>query len=133
MWSMKIRKGLLVLAFVAALNVTLWLATTGWALNPGNLVGLVGPKMVRAEIVVQDAGVTHDYRVDRGRVSGVAGSSLTLVERDGTTATIQVAPGARITLDGRSVPLAALARRRIEATAVRDGDAPAQSVQARTR
>src|ERR1051326_5989683 len=51
-----------------------------------------GPKLVRAEVVTNEGGVIHDYRVDRGRIRQVTQSSLTLFERDGTLVTVPVAP-----------------------------------------
>jgi hypothetical protein len=54
---------------------------------------------------------------------------LSLYERDGQLVTVPVAPGARITLGGRTVPLAVL-KRGMRAITVRDGNAAAESVQA---
>jgi hypothetical protein len=130
----KLRRTALVLTVLAALNAALWLAASGFALDAASIGSyLFGPKMVRAEIVLKDATGVHDYRVDRGRVTGAGAGSITLEERDGTTVTIPVASGARVTLNGAPVPLAGLVRRRaVTATTVRDGDVPAQTVQART-
>ncbi len=86
-----------------------------------------GPKLVRAEVVTSEGGVIHDYRVDRGRVRALTPSSLTLLEKDGTTVTVPVASTANVTLGGRTVPLARL-RRGFVATTVRDGAASASIV-----
>jgi hypothetical protein len=88
-------------AFLAVLlvsvNVTLWLVQTGFALPQDLIDRFFGPRMVRAEVVVQSgpAGV-RDFRIDRGRIVATTPGSITLRERDGTVVTIQVAAGARI-------------------------------------
>ena len=91
-----------------------------------------GPKLVRAEVIMNDAGTIHDYRVDRGTIRAIAQGSLTLLERDGTLVTVPVAATADVRLGGVSVPFARL-RRGFVATTVRDGSAPASQVLATRR
>ena len=123
------RKAVWTVAALLALNAVLFAAQPGLAL-PGSLAGyFFGPKMIRAEVILKDAGVLHDYRLDRGRVRAVSAGSLTLLERDGTVVVVPVAPDADVRLNGRVVPLTAL-RRRMIATTVRDGGAPASTVRA---
>jgi hypothetical protein len=86
-----------------------------------------GPKLVRAEVITSEAGVIHDYRVDRGRIRQVTASSLTLAEKDGTLVSIPVASTASVTLGGRTVLLKQL-KRGFTATTVRDGSAAAATV-----
>ena len=125
------RKLLVVVAALLAANAVLVGAQLGYALPSSFLGYLLGPKMVRGEIVVKDGSTLHDYRVDQGRLRAVVvGSSvLSLYERDGQLVTVPVAPGARITLGGRLVPLSAL-KRGMRAITVRDGKAAAETVQA---
>jgi hypothetical protein len=68
---------------------------------------LIGPKMVRAEIlVVKGDGTTPDWRLDRGKLAKrYAAGSLILLERDGTTTTIKVASSARVILNGNPKPV----------------------------
>ena len=125
-------KALWAVAALLLVNATLLLAQPGLAL-PGSLGNyFFGPKLVRAEVVVKDAGVLHDYRVDRGTIRNKAGGTLTLLERDGTLVQVPVAPTASITLGGRPVAYADL-RRGMVATVIRDGDAPASEVRATRR
>jgi hypothetical protein len=91
-----------------------------------------GPKLVRAEVITNEGGTIHDYRVDRGRIRAVTPSSLTLFERDGTLVTVPVAATADVRLDGVTVPLTRL-RRGFVATTVRDGSAPGSIVIATRR
>ena len=91
-----------------------------------------GPKLVRAEVILQDAGGVYDYRVDRGRVRNVTGDAVSLLERDGTLVTIPVAPTAEILFKGQRVRIAAI-RRGMTVTTVRLGDAPAHHVRGRAR
>jgi hypothetical protein len=91
-----------------------------------------GPKLVRAEVITSEGGAIHDYRVDRGRIRALTPSSLTLLEKDGTTVTVPVASTANVTLGGVTVPLTRL-RRGFVATTVRDGAAAASIVVATRR
>ena len=119
-------------AALLAVNATLLVAQPGLAL-PGSLGGyFFGPKLVRAEVLVKDGGVLHDYRIDRGAIRAKAGGTLTLLERDGTLVQIPVAPTAAITIGGQPVPYSAL-RKGMVATVIRDGDAPASEVRAARR
>jgi hypothetical protein len=119
----------LAVSALLALNATLFLVQPGLAL-PGSLAAwLLGPKMVKAEIVVKDGGTTYDYRIDQGKVRAVSSTSVTLYERTGDVVTIPVSPGARITLGGKTVLLTAL-KKGMRAQTVRNGGAPADTVQA---
>jgi hypothetical protein len=111
-------------------------AVSALALVQGGAAGLnslgsffFGPKLVRAEVITNEGGVIHDYRVDRGRIRAVTSSSLTLFERDGTLVTVPVASTADVRLGGVIVPVTRL-RRGFVATTVRDGAASASIVQA---
>lgn len=116
-------------ATLLALNVVLFVAQPGLAL-PGSLGAyFFGPKLVRAEVLVKDAGALHDYRIDRGIIRTKSNGSLALLERDGSLVTISVSPSAAITLGGAPATFAML-RRGMVATVIRDGDAPATEVRA---
>ena len=128
------RKGIAVwtVAALLALNAVLLAEGAGLAL-PGSLgTYFFGPKLVRAEVLVKDGGVLHDYRVDRGVIRAKSPGALSLLERDGSVVSIAVAPTAAITLDGRPIAFSAL-RRQMVATVIRDGDNPAIEVRATPR
>jgi len=128
------KKGIAVwtVAALLALNAVLLAEGAGMAL-PGSLgTYFFGPKLVRAEVLVKDGGVLHDYRVDRGVIRAKSPGTLSVLERDGSLVTIAVAPGASITIDGRPASFSAL-RRGMVATLIRDGDAPANEVRATRR
>ena len=65
-------------ALLLAVNAVLVVAQPGLALPRSLWTYLVGPKMVRAEVIVLDRGVVHYYRVDRGRIVAKTPASLTL-------------------------------------------------------
>ena len=120
------------LAAAAALAVA---AAPSWT-RPENPVrprpvppAMFGPNMIRAEIILKAAGVVHDYRVDRGRIKAVSATSVILRARDGLLVSVPVAPDARIVMNNRRVPLGLL-RREAEAFAVRDGERPADHLEA---
>jgi hypothetical protein len=128
------KKGIAVwtVAALLALNGALLAEGAGLAL-PGSLgTYFFGPKLVRAEVLVKDGGVLHDYRVDRGVIRAKSPGMLSLLERDGSVVSISVAQTAAITLDGRPIAFSAL-RRPMVATVIRDGDSPATEVRATTR
>ena len=83
--------------------------------------------MARAEVVLVQRGVVHDYRIDQGRVMGVRNGVIELLERDGTRQLIPVSPTAQVIVNGRFTTLAAVPLR-FNAITIRDGDAPATSV-----
>lgn len=87
---------------------------------------LFGPRLIRAEIALQDTTL-HDYRLDRGRIKQVNVFSLVLRELDGTDVTIEVSPSARVKVNGQNASYVQL-RRGMMATTMRDGDAPADQV-----
>ncbi len=117
----------------AATAVAAFALVQSGAAGPSSLGNFFfGPKLVRAEVITNEGGTIHDYRVDRGRIRGVTPSSLTLFERDGTLVTVPVAATADVRLDGVTVPLTRL-RRGFVATAVRDGSASASIVIATRR
>ena len=116
-------------ALLLALNAVLLVAQPGLAL-PGSLGNyFFGPKLVRAEVLVQDGGVLHDYRVDRGVIRAKANGTLSVLERDGSLVPIPVAATAAITIGGRPAAFGEL-RRGMLVTVIRDGDAPANEVRA---
>jgi hypothetical protein len=119
----------LVVSALLALNAALLLVQSSLAL-PGSLAAyLLGPKMVKAEIVVKDGGTTYDYRIDQGKIRAVTANSVTLWERTGDVVTVPVSPGARVTLGGKTVLLTAL-KKGMRVQTVRNGSAPADTVQA---
>ena len=130
--SRRLSKPLWAVAGLLLVNVVLLLAAPASALPQGLEDFLFGPKLVRAEVILQDAGGVYDYRIDRGRIRQVGGGTLTLLERDGTVVTIQLSPTAEILLKGRRIPVTAL-RRGLLATTVRLGDAPAHQVLVQAR
>ena len=120
---------LFVVAGLLAVNATLLLVQPGLAL-PGSLATyLFGPKMVRMEVVLKDGKTTYDYRIDQGRIRAVSTTSVTLFERTGDVVTIPVSPGARVTIGGKAVLLTAL-KKGMRVQTVRNGSAPADTVQA---
>lgn len=102
--------------------------------GPSGALGtfLLGPKLVRAEVLVMEGGTLHDYRVDRGRIRAIAPGSLTLLEKDGATAVIPLSATVRVLVNGAPSSPAAL-RRGMTATTIRNGSAPAEEVRATAR
>jgi hypothetical protein len=88
-----------------------------------------GSKMVRAEVVVKAAGVTHDFRLDRGNVRAASAGSITLRERTGDLVTIPVAANVSVRVNGRAASMAQIPRG-IAALVVRDNSSSAGWIRA---
>jgi hypothetical protein len=103
------RRFVLLTGVLVALNVVLFFAAPGLALRKAVINELFGPKMIRAQVHTK-AG---DWNLDRGVITQVNSTQLTLREFDGR---IQPIPLASTTVviraaTGRHLPLSALARR----------------------
>ena len=132
MRNRKLTRAIWALCALLALNAVLLVAQRGLAL-PRNLSAyLLGPAMVRAEVIVKEGAVLHDYRLDRGRIRTVSAGSLSILEADGTVVSVAVAPNAAVTLHGARVPLSAL-KPRMKVLVIRNGDAAAIEVRATRR
>jgi len=127
-----LRSGMRRLLVVGGAAALLGVGAASSATPPGEpLPGtLLGSRMARAEVVVVDGGVVHDYRIDQGRLRANSPGELVIRERDGTLQTVPVSPTTRVTLNGSAASLGAL-RRGMHVLTVRDGDAPALLVRAR--
>jgi hypothetical protein len=115
---------------LVAVNVFFWLAEGGFAVSQALIQRFFGPRVVRAEVVLQAAdGSIQDWRIDRGVIVTVAGggTSLTLRERDGTLATEQVDPRAQV----RPLTYGSVAqlRKRMRVVVYHQANLPAEIVQ----
>jgi hypothetical protein len=111
------------------LNATLWLAAPGYSLPRALQNYLLGPRLVRAEILLKDRGNTlRDRFIDVGRIrsASFATQTITLKEVD-KTQPIQVSPTAQIKVNGISSTFAGL-RPGMHATVFHDGDGAADTV-----
>ena len=122
------RRYALLAAALVAMNAFFWLAQGGFALPQALIDRFFGPRMVRAEVVVQSpAGAIRDYRIDRGQITEVGQGSITLREQDGTIVTIQVGRNVRIVGLGR--PAVAQLRPNMRVLVVRQANRPASTIQ----
>ena len=113
---------------LVAVNSFFWLAQSGFALPKAVINQFFGNNMIRAEVVVAAPTGTQDWRIDRGVITAVSGTSVTLRERDGTVLTVQVDPNARVQGSARVTSVAQL-KRKMRVIVYRQGDTPAQLVQ----
>jgi hypothetical protein len=102
------RRFLLLAGVLVALNLALWLAPAGLALRGAIINELFGPKLIRAEVIERNGG---DWRLDRGVITSVNSTQLTLREADGRVQAIPLSATTEVIRYGRRLPLSALARR----------------------
>ena len=102
------RRFLVLAGVLVALNVSLWFAGSGLALGQGLLNQLLGSKMVRAEVIWKNGA---DWRADRGVITQVSATQLTLKEADGRIQPIALSSTTKVTHLGNSLPLSALSPR----------------------
>jgi hypothetical protein len=106
------RRFVLLAGVLVALNVVLWLAAPGLALRKAVVDELFGPKLIRAEAIDScGRGCTLDWRVDRGVITSVNSTQVTLREADGRVQSIPLASTTKVIRYGSRLPLSALARR----------------------
>jgi hypothetical protein len=67
---------------------------------------LFGPTLIRADVLTKKG----EWRLDRGVITLVSGSQLTLREADGRIQAIPISASTRVVYFGRNLPLSSLAR-----------------------
>ena len=102
------RRFVLLAGVLVTLNLALWFAGPGLALRKAHVTQLFGPGMVRAQVHEKNG---QDWNLDRGVITQVNSTQLTLREFDGRDTTIPLAATTRVIHLGRHLPLTALARR----------------------
>jgi hypothetical protein len=125
---MKRRRFMFLAIALVAVNSFFWLAQGGFAI-PGALINqFFGNRMVRAEVLVQGPTGVQDWRIDRGVITAVTGTSVTLREADNTMVTLDVSPTARVQGFARVTNVAQL-RRRLRVVVYHQANLPAEIVQ----
>ena len=127
MW-MKRRRFVALAAVLVAVNSFFWLAQSGFALPKAIINQFFGGNMVRAEVIVASGGGIQDWRIDRGVITLISGTNLTLRERDNTVVTLQVDPNARVQGSARFTTVGQL-KKRLRVVVYRQADQPATTVQ----
>jgi hypothetical protein len=103
------RRFVLLAGVLVALNVTLWLAAPGLALRKAIVSQLFGPTMVRAQVHEKSG---QDWNLDRGVITKVNSTQLTLREADGRFQQIPLSgTTTKVIHRGHRLPLSALGRR----------------------
>lgn len=122
-----LRRGMYVTTVQEGDGAARYVVQPALAMPPRLLSLLYGPRMVRAEAIVQTDGAPRLLRLDQGRITAARGGILRLRERDDTVVLLEVSASAEITVNGRPARFAEL-QRGMNATTVREGDAPAHLV-----
>jgi hypothetical protein len=101
------RRFLLLAGVLVTLNLALWFAAPGLALRKAIVQQLFGPRMVRAQVYERN-GV--EWNIDRGFITNVGSSQLTLREADGRIQQIPLSSTTRVIgLGGHRMPLSLMA------------------------
>jgi hypothetical protein len=123
--TMNRRRVMLLAVALVAVNTFFWVAQGGFALPRAVINQFFGPQMVRAEVLLRNG---EDWRIDRGVVTSATSTSLTLREGDGTTVTLDIAPGARLQGAPRGIGVGQL-KKRVRVVVYHQANLPAEVVQ----
>ena len=104
---MSSRRFALLAAILATLSLTLFVAP-GLAIRKAIVVQLFGPKMVRAQVLEKSGA---QMNLDRGVITQVNGTQLTLREFDGRIQSIPLSTSTQVIHFGHQLPLSWLAAR----------------------
>lgn len=127
--TMRRRRFLYLATALVALNSFFWLASSGFALPKAIINQFFGGSMIRSEVLIATpGGGTQDWRIDRGVITAISGTTVTLRERDQTVVSLQIDPNARVQGSARITTVAAL-RKRLRIVVYRLADQPATLVQ----
>ena len=119
------RRFVLLAALLVTLNVALFFAAPGLALRKAIVNQLFGPKMVRLTVLEKNG---QEWNVDRGVITAVSSTQVTLREADGRIQPIPLSTTTSVIRYGRQLSTSVLAPRwHVLVTWPADGSA-AQSV-----
>jgi hypothetical protein len=102
------RRFILLVGVLVALNVSLWFAAPGLAIRRAVVTELFGPKMIRA-VAVERGNI--QLNLDRGVITQISSTQLTLLEADTKVQTIPLASTTKVIRLGNQLPLSSLAKR----------------------
>ena len=126
--TMSRRRFLCLAAAIVAVNSFFWLAQSGFALPQSIINQFFGGSMIRSEVYISTPSGNQDWRIDRGVITAISGTAVTLREKDATVVSLQVDPNARVQGSARVTSVAQL-RRRLRVVIYRQADQPATLVQ----
>jgi hypothetical protein len=103
------RRFVLLAGILVTLNLALWFASPGLALRRAVIQQLFGSRMVRAQVYERNGA---EWNLDRGVITSVSPSQLTLREADGRIQQIPLSATTRVIgLGGHRVPVEVLGPR----------------------
>lgn len=122
------RRFLFLATALIAVNSFFWVAQSGFALPQAIINQFFGGRMIRSEVLISTPAGTQDWRIDRGVITGISGTAVTLLEKDATVVSLQIDPNARVQGPARFASVGQL-RRRLRVVIYRQADQPATLVQ----
>ena len=122
------RRFLYLATALVAVNSFFWLAQSGFALPQSIINQFFGGNMIRSEVLISTPAGTQDWRIDRGVITAISGTAVTLREKDSNFVSLQIDPNARVQGSARFASVAQL-RRRLRVVIYRQADQPASLVQ----
>jgi hypothetical protein len=94
--TMKRRKFMLLAVTLIALNTFFWVAGPSLGLSKSIVNQFFGNRLIRAEVIIQGGGGPEDWSIDRGVITSVSSTTITLREGDGRTVPITIDANARV-------------------------------------
>ena len=103
------RRFVLLAGVLVTLNLALWFASPGLAIRRAIVQQLFGPKMVAAQVHLKNG---HDWNLDRGVITSVDSTQVTLREANGRVVQIPLSSTTKVRSPlGQRLSLSALAPR----------------------
>ena len=101
------RRFVLLAGILVTLNLALWFAAPGLAIRRAIVQQLFGPKLVRAEVFLKSGA---DWHLDRGVITQVTSTQLTLREADGRVQPIPISTSTKVIHLGQRLSVSVLAQ-----------------------
>ena len=94
--TVKHRKFMVLAIALVALNTFFWVAGPSLGLTKAIVNQFFGSRLIRAEVIIQGANGPEDWSIDRGVITSISSTTITLRELDGRSVPVTVDPSARV-------------------------------------
>src|SRR4051794_14018330 len=94
--TVKHRRFMILAITLVALNTFFWVAGSSLGLTRAIVNQFFGNRLIRAEVIIQGANGPEDWQIDRGVITSVTSTTITLRELDGRSVPVTVDANAHV-------------------------------------